>query len=336
MQAWIAMAFGDADSPYADEPSTVYAYDDQVQNHKQVQIGHLLFLRDRSRLEGIGRIQSIDEAPGQKIYRRCPECGTGRIHKRTTIEPPYKCDAGHEFSSPHELLEPVTTYKASFASAWLAVRSNITVMELRPFELRDSKQLAIMPADAGGLASYVARRCPEIAARLIGWIGGGLDALDDTKGNENVVLTPPGTDERDLIARAIRLRRGQSAFRNELINRYGGRCVLSGCNVLGVLEAAHIRPYRGPRDNDPRNGLLLRSDLHTLFDLNRIGVEPHHLTAMAHTSLRQSEYQVIHGKPLLIPAGMAPDKSALLTRWQEFVSNDAMKAASPMKDDKPR
>ena len=50
MQAWIAMAFGDADSPYADEPRTVYAYDDKVQNHKQVQIGDLLYLRDRSRL----------------------------------------------------------------------------------------------------------------------------------------------------------------------------------------------------------------------------------------------------------------------------------------------
>jgi putative restriction endonuclease len=325
MQAWIAMAFGDADSPYADEPNAVYAYDDRVQNHKQVQIGDLLFLRNRSRLEGVGRIQSIDEALGQKIFRRCPECGTGRFHKRATIEPPYKCEVGHEFSSPREIVEPVTTYKASFAGAWLPVEANMMVAELRPFELRDSKQLAIMPADAERLASYVARRCPDIAARLIVWTGHGLDELDDAKGSERVILTEPGIDERDLIARAIRLRRGQSAFRNDLVNRYGGRCVISGCDVLGVLEAAHIRPYRGPRDNHPRNGLLLRSDLHTLFDLNRIGVEPDHLTVMMHRSLRQSEYQIIHGKPLLIPAGTAPDKTALLVRWKEFVADETVK-----------
>ena len=176
-----------------------------------------------------------------------------------------------------------------------------------------------MPADADGLASYVARRCPEIGAQLIGWTGEGLDELDDTKGNENVVLTPPGTDERDLIARAIRLWRGQSAFRNELINRYGSRCVISGCDVLGVLEAAHIRPYRGPRDNNPRNGLLLRSDLHTLFDLNRIGVDPERLTVAIHASLRRSEYQGFDGRPLVVPIGTPPDKGALRARWQEFL-----------------
>jgi HNH endonuclease len=37
-------------------------------------------------------------------------------------------------------------------------------------------------------------------------------------------------------------------------------------STLDILEAAHISPYRGEEDNHPENGLLLRADLHTLFD----------------------------------------------------------------------
>ncbi len=56
--------------------------------------------------------------------------------------------------------------------------------------------------------------------------------------------------------------------------RYEHRCVVTGCTVIAVLEAAHIRPYRRPEDNDVKNGLLLRADIHTLFDLNLLGIEP--------------------------------------------------------------
>jgi HNH endonuclease len=43
-----------------------------------------------------------------------------------------------------------------------------------------------------------------------------------------------------------------------------------------------IRPYRGDHDNDPKNGLLLRTDLHTLFDLNLLGIKPDTLTVIIH------------------------------------------------------
>ena len=52
------------------------------------------------------------------------------------------------------------------------------------------------------------------------------------------------------------------------------RCMVSGCQLVDLLEAAHIRPYRGENDNHPSNGLLLRADLHTLFDLDLLGIDP--------------------------------------------------------------
>lgn len=49
---------------------------------------------------------------------------------------------------------------------------------------------------------------------------------------------------------------------------------MSRCSLTPVLGAAHIAPYRGELTNKPRNGLLLRADLHTLFDLQLLTVLP--------------------------------------------------------------
>jgi hypothetical protein len=79
-------------------------------------------------------------------------------------------------------------------------------------------------------------------------------------------------DGRERILGSIAQRRGQKAFRDNLIAIYDGKCAVTGCSIRDVLEAAHIHPYRGPDTNHPANGLLLRSDLHTLFDCGLVVV----------------------------------------------------------------
>ncbi len=61
-------------------------------------------------------------------------------------------------------------------------------------------------------------------------------------------------------------RLGQGAFRVLVTDAYNRRCAVTGEKVLPVLEAAHIRPYADGGPHQVENGLLLRSDLHTLFD----------------------------------------------------------------------
>jgi len=61
-------------------------------------------------------------------------------------------------------------------------------------------------------------------------------------------------------------RLGQGSFRVLVTDLYGRRCAVTGERTLPVLEAAHVRPVSAGGPHDPRNGLLLRSDLHTLFD----------------------------------------------------------------------
>ena len=70
----------------------------------------------------------------------------------------------------------------------------------------------------------------------------------------------------------IKPRLGQGAFRVLVIEAYHRRCAITGEKTLPVLEAAHIKPYSQEGTHEPNNGLLLRKDLHTLFDRGYITV----------------------------------------------------------------
>ena len=69
-------------------------------------------------------------------------------------------------------------------------------------------------------------------------------------------------------------RLGQGSFRLLIADAYGRRCTMTGERTLPALEAAHIHRYSRGGDHSLPNGLLLRSDLHKLFDLGYLTVEP--------------------------------------------------------------
>jgi putative restriction endonuclease len=69
-------------------------------------------------------------------------------------------------------------------------------------------------------------------------------------------------------------RLGQGLFRILVTDFYGKRCAITGERTLPVLDAAHIKPYAVIQRHEVSNGLLLRSDLHRLFDGGYITVDP--------------------------------------------------------------
>lgn len=108
-------------------------------------------------------------------------------------------------------------------------------------------------------------------------------------------------DARHRTMAAIVRRRGQPAFRKKLLEIYSARCAITGCDITEVLEAAHITPYLGPETNHPTNGLLLRADLHTLFDLGLIAIDPTTMAVVLAESLRMGVYAAIHGQKISLP-----------------------------------
>lgn len=129
-------------------------------------------------------------------------------------------------------------------------------------------------------------------------------------------------DARKRIIASIVQRTGQACFREKLLEIYGNRCAITECDVVFALEAAHILPYKGEHTNDVRNGLLLRADIHTLFDLGKISINPENYCVMLSDDIRTTAYSQFHGKRIILPKNdyQKPDQEALEIHFKKSVS----------------
>jgi putative restriction endonuclease len=164
-----------------------------------VRVGDLLFIRNRQKLGGIGRISRIEEGEDTKTFKRCPVCNASRLQRRTGSSS-FRCSNGHEFEEPVELRQPIKTFRAHFDGSFFTLNRGPSADELKPFQLRNSTQLAIMPADLAGLIACIARRAPESVEALVSLVG-EVRPLEDHEAEEELDLTPSGIDERTIIVK---------------------------------------------------------------------------------------------------------------------------------------
>lgn len=150
------------------------------------------------------------------------------------------------------------------------------------------------------------------------WEGGNGDEGNADVGEDDEDEFDPAqlTDTRDTVLGATHPRAGQREFRTALLKAYGGKCAISGSSVGVVLEAAHIAPYRGSGHDRVGNGLLLRADLHLLFDAGKLGVDPDTLIVTVHPSITSPYYQRFSGKPLRLPPDTAEHPSRKALRYR--------------------
>jgi hypothetical protein len=109
-------------------------------------------------------------------------------------------------------------------------------------------------------------------------------------------------DMRRRILSERVVREGQDDFKKNLLGIYEGRCAITGCDVPAALEAAHIIPYQGAHTNIEQNGILLRCDIHALFDSLLLWIDPESRSVVLHDSIRESEYASLHGAILRDPS----------------------------------
>ena len=318
---WARLAKYGWEFGYGDDPSGVYHYDSFVPNHLQVQVGDLVVLRDRRAVLGCAVIESIEQAPSEKTRLSCPECDTTGIKERRTLTPRYRCNRGHLFEDPRARSVACTSYSASFTSTFIPARDLLAVETLRAAEVQSSDQLSIRAIDPSRLAATTReilglpplhRRPYTVAAST------EVDLLGRSGAPSDYELQ--SLDSRVQVMRAIRARQGQAKFRAMLRDRYGDACMISGCSAIDVVEAAHIAPYRGVADNHPDNGLLLRADLHTLFDLDLLAIDPASLAVHVNLSVRGRGYEEIEGRVLRVGTRRGPSRAALEERWVRYLA----------------
>jgi len=101
-------------------------------------------------------------------------------------------------------------------------------------------------------------------------------------------------------------RLGQGSFRILITDVYERRCALTGERTLPVLDAAHITPYSVSKRHELSNGLLMRSDLHRLFDGGYLTVDPSERKVVVSNRIRQEfengkEYYRLEGQVIREP-----------------------------------
>ncbi|MFO6453470.1 MULTISPECIES: HNH endonuclease [unclassified Aeromicrobium] len=138
------------------------------------------------------------------------------------------------------------------------------------------------------------------------------------RANDNPLPSLSAARRRRLVE--VVVRQGQSEFRDRLLEAYGGRCAISGCDTTHVLQAAHIAPFAAGGTNDVSNGLPLRADLHLLFDADLLWVDSNYLVRVE-SEVTEAGYRKFDGARLRLPTRIAdrPNKDELRMRRKGLV-----------------
>ncbi len=123
-------------------------------------------------------------------------------------------------------------------------------------------------------------------------------------------------------------RLGQGAFRVLTLQNYGNRCCITGETTVPVLQAAHIQAVHKNGDHQLQNGLLMRADMHILFDKGLIGVDADYKIRIS-PQIRESylngkvyyEHDGQHLRSLPKDAALRPDRELLHSRMKEIFVN---------------
>jgi hypothetical protein len=138
------------------------------------------------------------------------------------------------------------------------------------------------------------------------------------KDDVEVDLDEPDAGLDGRAQRTIGSRRGQRRFRKLLLNVYGGLCAVTNSHVADILDACHVKPYSDFRDYAINNGILLRTDIHTLFDLGLVKINPDDLRIHVAKSITDQEYRKLDGRLINCPKNKSHkiNIAFLRERWQ--------------------
>ena len=152
---------------------------------------------------------------------------------------------------------------------------------------------------------------------------GNFEAYEELVTTEREFLPSTVEDTRRSVQRRVSVRTGQSQFRELIREAYNDTCPITGCDDERGMQAAHIIPYMGEETNHVTNGILLRNDIHRLFDHQdgpflRIEIQEGEWIVRVDESLIQSTYGELHGRTMNLPNNLQhwPNLEALrLAGW---------------------
>jgi hypothetical protein len=280
-------------SVYPDELGASYAYDRTVANGRYVAVGDLAIIRDNQIILGAGWVDSIETMLEPKIIPRCPHCGSRSFKIRITRHPKYRCQkCQSEFDEP-DATEVITVlaFTANYSRTWRPADKSFPAHLLDAAYVAKAKQNAIRRLNTAKVRPLIDSHIETGEP----WWSWSRYTKEDTRipGGRGVTLS--------------KTRLGQQRFREEMLARFGNCCAFTGPQPPGALDAAHLYLFSETPVHDPRGGLLLRSDLHALFDRWLITVDPDHWTIDVGPDLEPyPALTALRGRQVQIPPRLRP------------------------------
>ncbi|HSH58561.1 MAG TPA: HNH endonuclease [Acidimicrobiales bacterium] len=111
-------------------------------------------------------------------------------------------------------------------------------------------------------------------------------------------------DEVKFAQRGVTQRLGQQQFRADVLRAYEGACAISGCREPSALQAAHIMPVASGGKHSISNSILLRADLHNLFDFGLIVISAQMKVEIS-SQISDRIYRRLAGRDLATPEGVS-------------------------------
>ncbi|MFQ6398971.1 HNH endonuclease [Nocardia sp. KC 131] len=286
--AWLVMSKSDyrrlgGGSKYDDDPARHYSWDSTVPNHGRVQAGDIVVLWNEVESLGVSVIERIVEGQAVKRRGRCPteSCQSTNYEPRKTMRPVYRCyECETKFDDPTFEDVEVKTFRSTHGQAWVDLFGELSAKELRA--------LCVKPRSQNSF-------------RLLRW-DAFRAAVTGAKGGE--AFGPLDSTVRQIqgghTTRPTRVRLGQREFRQALLAKYGPRCAFTGDLPDSVLDACHLYSYAKVGKHHEHGGVLLRRDLHTLFDLGKIAVDQNDLIDVCEPYRDFPTYSALHQKSLAV------------------------------------
>jgi hypothetical protein len=288
---------------YDDRPGSEYSWDSEVYNSGKVAPGDLVVLWDGKQLLGASVVSKVVESPGTKTKLTCPSCGVASIKSRSTLKPAFKCEkCATEFDQPATTVVEVIQYRTEHGDRWVDLFGMLSAAELRQTAVSPKSQHSIRPLDW---------------AKFSAAIGGSKLWPGESIGR---VLRPVDSHGHKVVEARARL--GQDQFRANLLTKFGSVCAISGPTPPQALDACHLYSYAELAVHLDGGGLLLRTDVHRLFDLGLISINPSSKKVWVSEVVRSSpSYSGLHGGAAHVALGKRELKWLRL-HWAQHVTTD--------------
>lgn len=302
-KGWICISkshdsYARAGEGYKESLGTSYEWRSGLPKGREFAVGDVIVIRDEKYVLGFSVIEKIEKK--RKVYssNRCPNCDRAQVEERTRSIPKYRCkNCAITFAEPVIRSKMEEFRVAYYAPGWTPLDVSSETKSLwTKISQTPKSQHSLQEID--------------------------LEKLERFKSKIDPSLLVPFNCRNPLLNGGHRLgtaktRIGQAEFRRKLFSYYANNCAITGPNHQNALEAAHLYSYSEIGVHHDDGGLLLRRDIHRLFDTGLIAINPETFCIDISQELREIEaYKPLSNIPILVELNKG-QKRWISIHWKE-------------------